>query len=180
MQSSSVEKYHIALRLTHWFMAICILGLIGLGWYMVEFVPDDEQKLFYMWHKAFGTLMIMLFFLRLLLRNLTQVPPLPEGIKSFDRKLSHIVHRGLYVLMIFVPLVGFVMSNTAGYPVWFFGWDVPNPFGENPSVAEVAEELHKIGAYVLLGVLVLHIAGAFKHRLLEGRENDVLRRMWPW
>lgn len=170
-------KYHILLRITHWLMSACILGLIAIGWYMTGLTPEEGKYDFYNWHKTFGVLIIILFPIRVLLRKFTTVPDLPAGIKPAEQKLSHLVHIGLYILMISVPVIGYLFSSSGGHDVPFFNWVVPNVVGENEWLYEITSQAHWISAYALLTLVVLHVAGALKHRFFEAKENDVLRRM---
>ncbi|MGH1439022.1 MAG: cytochrome b [Cellvibrionaceae bacterium] len=170
-------KYHILLRATHWLMAICILGLIAIGWYMVGLIPEQGKYTFYDWHKTFGVLIILLFPLRVILRRYTSIPPLPEGIDKPTKKLSHIAHKVLYFLMITIPIVGYIYSSSGGYDVPFFGFIVPNVIGKSEWLFALSREVHWISAYLLLILVILHVAAVIKHRFFEGKENDVLNRM---
>jgi cytochrome b561 len=38
-------------------------------------------------------------------------------------------------------------------------------------------EMHEIGGYLLIALLLLHIAGALKHQFIDGEPE--FRRMWP-
>ena len=170
-------KYHILLRATHWLMALCIFGLIAIGWYMTGLTPEEGKYDYYHWHKSFGMLIVILFPIRVLLKRYTHVPPLPDGIKPAEKKLSHIVHALLYVTMVSVPVIGYVFSSSGGYAVPFFELTVPNIIGKNKMLFDLSKEAHWISAYALLALIILHISGAVKHRLFEKKENDVLHRM---
>jgi len=170
-------KYHILLRVTHWIMGVCIIGLIALGWYMGTIKPEDGKYALYGWHKSFGMLLIFLFPVRFILRKVTTVPPLPKDIKPIEKKLSHLTHILLYVGMFVVPVSGYVMSVSGGHAVKMFGLDIPNLIDKNKEIGEIAHEIHEIAPWVLLGFIVLHVAGALKHKFFEKPENDVLNRM---
>ncbi len=174
----SAEKYHFFLRILHWFMAICILGLIACGWYMDGLDREAPNKFtFYAWHKSFGVLMILAVVLRIVLRLVTRIPPLPESLPPSEKLLAHGAHLLLYVGMIAVPVSGFVMSMAGGHGVSFFGIKLPEIIAKNESAAGLAHNVHDILPYILLGVIALHIAGALKHRFMDKPEHDVIRRM---
>ena len=170
-------KYHILLRITHWVMGFTIIGLFALGLYMNSLTPEEGRYDLYDWHKAFGMLVILLFFGRIALRATTKVPPLPEGIKPHEKKLSHLVHGLLYLGMIGVPAVGYFYSSFGGHPVPFLGMTVPNIVAENKELSKQLGEVHEILAFILIGCVVLHVLGALKHRFFEPKENDVISRM---
>lgn len=140
---------------------------------MVEF-KDCEPWGLYEWHKSLGVLVFVLFWLRVLTRWLTTVPPLPETIPAIQRFTAHIVAYLLYICMLVMPVSGYAVSNMNGYGVKFFGYPLPTMFAENPELAQLAEQIHTYTAYVLLGLLALHILGVILHHL-QGEE--ILRRM---
>ena len=178
----SIMKYPLALRTLHWTMAVIILGLIWAGWAMV---PIDENTLskfdgLYPWHKSFGMLVLLLVAARLVIRRRGPIPPMPAGLSSWENKLAKVTHVALYTLMIVVPCMGYSMSSsfTQSDGVFFFGVNLPELLPKNDARFEVFQLLHRVLAYTLLGLVVLHVAGALKHRFFDrDRANDVLTRM---
>jgi len=91
---------------------------------------------------------------------------------------AKIAHKALYVLMVAVPLSGWLWSSLAGSNVpvlWTF--DLPVLVGENRAWYDLAHKTHQILAWLLASVLFLHIAGALKHHFID--KSHVLRRMMP-
>ena len=86
------------------------------------------------------------------------------------------VHGLLYVVMLGVPLMGWLTSNAFGYPASFFGiFNLPTLIGKNIDLAEQLGELHGFGADVFVILLALHVLGAIVH-LIVNKEN-VFKRM---
>ncbi len=172
-------KYPVALRLLHWVMALIILGMIAVGWYMAGLPKEAPNKLFfYPWHKSFGVLILLLVMVRLAIRLRSQVPELPVALAAWEKRLAWFSHRLFYVLMILVPLAGYTMSCAGGHPVNFFGTELPALVPENEPLAEFAHMAHAVLAFTLLGVMVLHVAGTIKHRWVDrDPSKDVLSRM---
>lgn len=86
----------------------------------------------------------------------------------------------MYVLIVAVPLMGYSMSSsyTMSDGVFFFGVNLPELLAKNDDLFVVFQWLHKVLAYTLLALIVLHVAGALKHRFFDSDpRNDVLRRM---
>lgn len=175
-------KYPATLRILHWTMALIILGMIGAGWTMVSL--DDRLpvkfNVFYPWHKSFGMLILLLVAVRLVTRLRAAVPALPGGLAPWEARAAKIGHVALYGLMIVVPCMGYAMSSsfTQSDGVFFFGVDLPELLPKNNARFAVFQALHRYLAYTLLALVVLHVAGALKHRFLDSdRGNDVLSRM---
>lgn len=177
------EKYPASMRALHWLRAAVVIGTLGVGLTMVN-LPDDlpaKFELLYPNHKQFGVLALLLALAQLLLRWRSRVPELPQSLQPWERTVSKFAHRALYVLLIVVPLMGYSMSSTFtqsdGVPFFFFG-QLPELLPKNDRWFEVFQLLHRIFAYTLLTLVVLHVAGALKHRFLDkDAESDVLRRM---
>lgn len=172
-------KYALSSRIIHWFMALVILFLLGLGIYMTEFLPKDSPNHLqvYELHKSFGVVALIFIFIRIVNRFIKKAPALPDTMPKIEQILSHLGHLGLYVLMLIVPLSGFLMSNSFGFPVKFFGTELPVLIGTNFDQGKLFAEAHELGAYALLGLVVVHVAAVIKHRFFDKPENDVLKRM---
>lgn len=177
------SKYPASMRALHWLRAVIVIGTLSVGLLMVN-LPDDlpaKFELLYPNHKQFGVLALLLSLAALLVRSRSRVPEPPSALAPWERLLSTFTHRAFYVLLIVVPLMGYSMSSTFtqsdGVPFFFFG-QLPELLPKNDHWFEVFQLLHRILAYALLALLVLHVAGALKHRFLDKHADaDVLRRM---
>ena len=175
----TTSKYALSSRILHWLMALLILALLGLGIYMTEFLSKEapNRMEIYSLHKSLGVLALILAFIRIVNRFLKPAPKLPDAIAKFERIAANLGHVGLYLLMLLVPLSGYLMSNSYGFPVHLFSIEMPFLVQRNMEMAGFFSEVHEISAYSLLGLVALHVLGALKHRFLEAPENDVLKRM---
>lgn len=173
-----MQKYTLTMRLLHWFMAILVLGLIASGWYMEGISRDDPNKYdLYSWHKSFGLTLFLLIIVRLIVRLTSKRPSLSEKMPGWERTLSKVGHFSLYALMFLVPLSGIIMSDLGGHPLNFFftSFDF---FETNKELAGTGRDAHGILPYILLGIVVLHLAGALKHRFIDKDPDlDVLKKM---
>ena len=178
MNPASSSRYSAVAIVLHWAIAALILFMIWLGWNM----EDNEVR--FQLHKSIGITILFLSLARLVWRWRNPPPPLPEDMKPWEKTLSHAVHVGFYTLMIGLPLLGWFLVSTSKFQVStvLFGtvsW--PHlPFTEGirgGALHETAEFLHSKGAWVLLVLLGLHVAGAVKHEI--GAEQGVFKRMIP-
>ena len=171
------QKYPVLIRLLHWLMAICILGLIASGWYMAGLDQNAPNKHdLYPWHKSFGVLMLIAIVLRVVVRLISSIPTLPQSLPGYEKKLAHLAHGLLYLLMFLVPVSGYLMSAMGGHDIFLFQIQMPD-LADNKELAGIMHEIHEVAPYVLLGVIVLHVLGALKHRFMGPPEHDVLKRM---
>lgn len=180
-----LTKYPFSMRVLHWLRAFLIIGLIGSGWYMSGIWESDAgmAEFLYPNHKQFGVLVWLLAVVHLTLRwkYHNQLPASPALLTTWEKNLSHIIHRTIMVLTFLIPLLGYSMSSSFtqsdGVPFFFIS-HIPEILPKNDQAFELFQTLHKYGAYALLVCVLLHILGAFKHRLIDkDGETDVLPRM---
>lgn len=175
-KEKNMQKYNPAIRVLHWAMALVILTLVAVGWYMTDLPKEDPNRMaIYGYHKAFGVLVLLLLAARVGSRLIFKAPALPDAIKPAERKLAHLGHFALYLLMLGVPLSGIIMSNAFGYPASFFGIPLPFIVEKNEELGKFFREIHGIVPYVLLGLVALHVAGVVKHKIVE--KINLLTRM---
>lgn len=182
---SDAPKYPFSMRVFHWLRALVVIGTLSVGLLMVN-LPDElpaKFELLYPNHKQFGLLALLLGLVQLVLRTRARhrLPAPPAGLRPWERTLSTFAHRAFYVLLIIVPLMGYSMSSTYtqsdGVPFFFFGM-LPELLPKNDDWFEVFRLVHRTFAYTLIALVVLHVAGALKHRFLDRNgQTDVLRRM---
>ncbi len=162
----------------HWLGAVLIVFLLAHGWWMTHLAPRPERIGNYDWHAAAGYDLLILLVARLLWRWMNPVPALPGDAAPWERYAAHISHAGLYVLMFATTLVGWALAGTMRTPLQhdLFGIKVPL-FYVNPdrSIHENMEDIHRVLAYVLLALVVVHTAAALYHHFIK--RDTVLKRM---
>jgi cytochrome b561 len=172
-------KYSLTMRAFHWTMSVIVLCLLGVGIYMAGLPGDAPHKYdWYFWHKSFGMVILGLVFLRVALRSQSALPPPVPGLSHFEHKAAVASHRFMYLLLIIVPVCGYIMSSTfmQSKGVSFFGWfTFPSIIPKSDATSALFKELHKIFAFTLLGMIVLHVLAVIKHRYYD--KKDVLKRM---
>jgi cytochrome b561 len=180
MLTNTADRYGLVSRLLHWLMALMIFIMLGVGTYMADLDKGDplRPQLFGM-HKAVGVTLLMLAVLRILWIFAAGRPTPPRALQPKEILISKAVIGLLYLLMLLTPVAGYLMSNAAGAPVSYFGlFQLPAFIGKSGELREALGELHEILAYGILALVVLHVLGALKHRLLsKDPEADVLKRM---
>jgi len=160
----------------HWLMALLILGLLALGTYMSD-LPLSPQKLeLYAWHKWAGVTVFVLVWLRLAWRVAHRPPGLPASLSSRMRLAAHAGHAALYVLMVLIPLSGWLMSSAKGFQtVWFGVLPIPDLIGKDKLLGDILEETHEMLSSLLMLTLAGHVAAALWHHFVL--KDDTLRRM---
>jgi cytochrome b561 len=134
----------------------------------------------YNWHKWAGVTILFLSVLRLVWRVTHRPPALPASMSAampaWQHTAHHATHHLLYALFFIVPLTGWAYSSAAGFPiVWFGVLPLPDFVGADKTLAEVIKPLHKFSTFALAGLVVLHVAAALKHQLVD--KDGLMARM---
>jgi len=127
-------------------------------------------------HKSLGITLMLLLILRLLWRWTHAPPPPPQGSRPWEILAARCSHLALYLLMLAVPLSGWLAASTTIVP-WKLWWLMPWPRIASPGegLHEIAEELHEGLIWALAVLLAVHVAAALYHHFV--RRDPVLRRM---
>jgi cytochrome b561 len=171
-------RYSAAARALHWLLVVLVILMFTFGFWMVFFTPKDEAfKLsLYFMHENTGITILLLMLLRLAIRRRNRPPPMPASVPAAARRLAHFNHVALYVLLFAMPVIGFIDTNSWGFPLaWWGVLPIPSPVGKNEAIAPVLSLIHRIGGLTLLCLIILHLAGVFYHGVI--RRDGVLRRM---
>jgi cytochrome b561 len=177
---TSPARYNFLARLLHWVLALALVGMFSVGLYMADLPFSPERLKLYNWHKWAGVVVLTLSLLRLLWRLVHRPPELPALIDltmpRWQRRAHHATHAGLYVLFFAVPLLGWAYSSAAGFPVVPFGlWQLPDFVPVSEGLADTLKQLHKLSAFAMAALVLLHVAGALKHQLID--RDGLLHRM---
>jgi cytochrome b561 len=171
-------KYSYSARVFHWLMALVIIIAFALAFYASSFSYENENRLFfYSLHKSFGVLALILIITRIINRFFHKPPQLPAEVPLYIAKLSKITHFLLYLLMFLTPISGYLMSSYYGYPAKFFGIELPALVTTNFDSAKKFSELHKILAFTLLGLVIVHLLAVIKHHFIGANKFPILKRM---
>lgn len=188
-QDPARHRYSTVAMLLHWLMAAAILTLLISGLWMTDAIkePATQATAFsvYQWHKSLGLTVLVLSFVRLLWRLVNPPPALPQDMGRLTRFAAHGTHAAFYILMIGMPLLGWAMVSASifGLPTIVFGlfeWPhIPMLAGleDKAPVEGVLKAAHRTGGYLMIALLILHVAAALKHHFFD--RDHVLAGMLP-
>ncbi len=163
----------------HWIIAFAVLGLLVVGLWMTG-LPLGFTKLHaYNWHKWIGLAVLVLTVGRLVWRWRHPPPPLPGTVARWEAASAALGHWALLVLLLAMPISGWLMSSAAGVSVLWFGIvALPDLVPRDTGLFEGLRTTHYLLSRVLIAVLVLHVAAVVHHDVL--RRDGIFRRMWPF
>ncbi|HIP52448.1 MAG TPA: cytochrome b [Chromatiales bacterium] len=173
---NNVQSYGAISIGLHWVMALLILGLIALGAYMVEM---DYYNPWYQkapdLHRSLGVTTGLLSIIRLAWRLANPLPAILG--RKWERQVAVWVHRTFYLLLAAVVISGYLITTATGQGVSVFGWfELPAMVYGLEQQEEIAGNLHRILAYGVLGLTVLHSLAALKHHFID-RDATLMRML---
>ncbi|HEX5378222.1 MAG TPA: YceI family protein [Phenylobacterium sp.] len=180
------DRYSTVAIVLHWLIAGAIVFQVLVAWRMHDLKTPLGFALTQL-HKSVGITVLVLSLARLAWRLMNPPPPEPAGLATWERVLSKAVHVLLYAIMIGMPITGWIMVSASRIqiPTLLYGtipW--PHlPIADLPAQARapwrtIGSEGHEWLAFGAYGLILLHVAGALKHQLLD-RATPVLSRMAP-
>lgn len=162
----------------HWLTVLLIIAIASIGLTMGELPAGITKIRVYALHKSLGLTLLALVLVRIAWRTYAGAPPPVPGMPRWQARVADISHWSLYALMLFMPLTGWWLNSTAGYPLQWFGLvDLPAIAATNEARHELGESLHEAGFWVLATLVAVHAGAALWHHFVQ--RDATLMRMLP-
>jgi cytochrome b561 len=172
-------SYDRIAQAVHWLVAALAVTAIWLGW-GIAWAPRNTPRrdLFVLIHESVGLTILAAMVFRAWWRWRHPPPPLPPTLARHEAALAHLTHIALYMLLLVMPLAGYLSAAAAGHAVSVFGIvSIPPLSPHNNRLSQVAIAIHLVGQYPLYLFAALHVAGTLFHGVV--RRDGVIERMLP-
>ncbi|MEL6745169.1 MAG: cytochrome b [Pseudomonadota bacterium] len=173
---SESARYSALTRALHWLIAVHMIGLIALGWWMIDlsFYSSWYYTAPYL-HKAFGVLVLLLGVIMLVWGWIKPRPPALSSHTVWEKTASRIAHAVLIISVLGIPISGYLFTTANGEGVSFFSlFTIPALTQVSDTVRDWMISFHYYASYGLIGVIVLHAGGALKHHFVD-RDHTLIR-----
>ena len=160
----------------HWLMAILIVGMLGLGWYMMSIEDEPGSSWYFDLHKSIGVIIVVIVTLRGVWRLGHQAGALPARVPRWQAIASRVTHWLLYLAMIVMPIFGIIGALFSEKGTALFGYTAPRLLTANRDIAETLFSAHSVLAWLLTGLISVHVLAALKHLVID--KDGVFQRMW--
>lgn len=191
------NRYGSISQILHWSTVLLLTVLIIIG--KADLVEADHPgSAGFMWHGSLGVLVLALAAARLLWRLVSPPPEFPSTMTRLGRAAASTMHVSLYILLVALPLSGWLAASSEGSNINFFNvatlprWERSAPMAAAAPVASsrraapqangeeresFSNELHELLVDALLIVVALHFLAALKHQFVD--RDGLMRRMLP-
>ncbi len=176
-RSSGEPRYAGSLIALHWLIGAAIIAMLCIGLYMTGLPKGLPFKAtLFNFHKSLGLtifLFVLIRFAMLAIRGRPPMPPMP----GWQRIVAKATHGLLYVAMVLMPVAGYLGSSFNTFGTYFWGIELPKWGWDDPGLRRFFFTIHEITAFVLIVLILLHVAGALKHQFVD--RDSLMRRMLP-
>lgn len=180
MWRSGKDHYGLVAIGFHWSIAIAIVGLVGLGAWMVGLTYydpwyNDSLAL----HKAIGILVLALALAKFGWNLVDRSPGFGPEVRTYERAGATAAHWLLNVLIVVLPATGYLISTSEGAGIGVFGlFEVPAFFDVTTGTRDLAIDIHYYVAYGGIALVGLHATAAFKHTFVD-KGSTLIRMLIP-
>src|SRR5262249_47028738 len=150
-----------------------------IGWSMPHIGRNTRPDAVINLHLSFGMLILLLVVIRLVWRLAHPVPPLVTAAPRWQQRAATAGHVLLYVLLIVLPVLGWMRASGRNFPVSLFGLiELPSLLPvKHPWTGKLGDIHMVLSNYLLLGIVALHALFALYHHFIL--KDRTLRRMLP-
>lgn len=169
-------RYSSVAIILHWVMALLIFVTWSIAIAVADMALSPLRITGISWHKWLGVTIFLLVALRLLWRAIHSAPALNLAMPAWQERAMKLTHLALYLLMLLIPIVGWLMSSAKGYTVNYFGlFELPDLIDKDKALGHQLKEIHEFLAIGLMALVGLHILAALKHQFVD--KDGLLSRM---
>jgi cytochrome b561 len=174
-----IEQYGFIAKSFHWITAILILVVAPIAWYMDTIDKADPARAYWhTMHRSIGLTILALTILRVIWLRIAPPPPMDEAMARIQKILAHATHGLLYLVLLAMPISGYLMSAAKGREISFFWlYTMPQLTPINEQLAHFSHELHETGQWALFALLGVHVLSALFHGVIL--KDGMAYRMVP-
>lgn len=177
MNRETPERYGAVAIGLHWLVAALVITGFAIGLLMVDMRLSPRKLQLVSWHKWIGVTVFFLAWIRLAWRLYRPAPALLP-MPAWQERAAQLGHVGLYVLLVAIPLSGWLFSSAAGVStVWLGLLPLPDLVGPDKVLADRLVQVHQWLNWSLAALVAIHVAAALKHHLID--RDATLLRMLP-
>lgn len=169
-------KYSPPAVVLHWLVALLVVTLFGLGWYMMSIERQPGSDWYFNLHRSLGLTVGFLILARLLWRATHRPGDLPASVPWWEKQISLAAHWLLYACMLVMPLTGYLGAAYNKSGAAFFGYKLPFWGVPTRELSKLFFTIHESLVWVFVAVIVLHALAGIKHLIID--KDRVFQRMW--
>ena len=181
-KAGRVELYSRPARFFHWTIVALVVVQAPIGVYMAYRgntlnVWDAVTGGLYTGHKLIGVTILLVVLCRLAYRLTHGTPADEPTLEPWQKVASHLNHWGMYVLLLCVPVAGYIGISLFPALDILGLFSLPGVVEPNREASATAFLVHRLLGRLLVLLVAIHVAAALFHYFI--RKDNVLARMLP-
>ena len=178
MKITDSTGYTALAKVFHWLTVLLIVLQCAVGWIMPDVDELSTPEGLVSWHLSIGVLIAALVVVRMIWRFINQPPQALTQLPSVLQRAAGLMHWSLYLLLLIVPVLGWINAVERGWSVTFFGlYQLPDILPQESPLWTDIGDLHIASMWVLVVLIGLHALAALYHHVVL--KDDTLKRMLP-
>ena len=175
---NTTERYGRMTQCLHALIAIIVILLLCVGAWMTGLDKKDPIKfVVYNLHKLTGLTVLTLGVIFIAWKSMNKKPAWPSSMPRWEELAATAAHHSLLLILILMPLSGWLMSSAGGYYPKLFGIELPMPFvPKSRALGDFGYTAHYVLAWLFAGLIVIHVLASLKHHFQE--KDTIVKRMW--
>lgn len=174
---NTTSNYGSVSKFFHWTVFILVTLMLCFGFFL-HLLPSTMKATSYNLHKLTGLGILLLMILRSIWTIINPKPTLPKTVPLWEVASARISHLLLYVLLLIMPLSGWIMASAANKPPVLLGQRLMLPIYPHHQLKHMMNQAHEIIAWLIIITISIHICAALRHHFVL--KNNVLKRMLPF
>ena len=177
-RTAAQPGYDGVAKTLHWLILLLLIAQYAIAWTMPHIGRNTPAEGLVSLHFSIGITILAVALLRLLWRWTHPAPTLRGIVPAWQHGLAYASHVLLYLLLLVLPILGWVDACFRGYSIDFFGlFTIPQLIASSSALAGRTGDIHAFVGTVLLVVIGLHVLAALYHLIV--RRDGVFSRMLP-
>ena len=162
--TNTITEYGTFSKIFHWLSAALLIVQIPLGFYLVDMDFSEVRLTVESLHVTLGISIFYLTILRLTYKTLNPTPPLQNSIFTGQKLIAKLNHYLLYISILIITISGALkkLYNGEELDIFFFKLEIKDNF----ELADIFYEIHIIGNFTLIGLIMLHISAVIIHKVV--------------
>ena len=162
----------------HWLSVLALAVVFTLVIWRDWIDEDALRATLLNGHRLFGLVVGSLAIIRLLVRSRYAMAPTHAAQPRLQRLAAELSHGLVYVLLLSLPMLGWLLTNARGQAVSLAGRiTLPRLLAQDLDLADTLETVHGTVAWGLAALIALHLLAVVWHHWV--RRDKVLVAMLP-
>jgi cytochrome b561 len=171
-------RYTTTAKVLHWMIVALLIAQFIFAWTMPHIGRNTPVTTLISLHFTFGIIILAVALVRLAWRATHSEPTPLDGMPPWQVHSARVIHWALYLLLLVLPILGWINASYRGMPIVMFGIELPKLIGTRAPGWGWTGDVHTLLAYyVMLTLIGLHFAAGLYHYFI--RRDRVLQRMLP-